>query len=64
MLNDLLPLLKDKVGADLMNKVGLDASKTDGALNAASSTVSELLGGKCIDMGTLLNLFSKDTNTA
>lgn len=64
MLNELLPLLKDKVGADLMNKVGLDANKTDGALNAASSTVTELLGGKGIDMGTVLNLFSKDTNTA
>ncbi|MEZ4755526.1 MAG: hypothetical protein R2817_01725 [Flavobacteriales bacterium] len=63
MLDNLLPLLKDKVGADLMNKVGLDASKTDGALNAASSTVTELLGGKGIDMSTVLNLFSKDTNT-
>jgi hypothetical protein len=63
MLDNLLPLLKDKVGADLMNKVGLDASKTDGALNAASSTVTELLGGKGIDMSTVLNLFSKDDNT-
>ncbi|MBL7982809.1 MAG: hypothetical protein JNL52_13495 [Flavobacteriales bacterium] len=64
MLDNLLPLLKEKVGADLMNKVGLDASKTDGALNAASSTVSELLGGKGIDMGTVLNLFSNSANTA
>ncbi len=64
MLDNLLPLLKDKVGADLMNKVGLDATKTDGALNAATSTVTELLGGKGIDMGTVLNLFSNSANSA
>ena len=64
MLDNLLPLLKDKLGSDLMNKVGLDAAKTDGALSAAASSVQEVVGGKGFDMGTVLNLFSKDANNS
>jgi len=62
MLDNLLPLLKEKIGAALMNKVGLDANKTDGALNAAASSVKEVISGKGADMSTLLNLFSNASN--
>jgi len=62
MLDNLLPLLKDQVGSDLMTKLGLDAGKADGALNAAASSVQEVVGGQGIDMGTILNLFSNETN--
>jgi hypothetical protein len=63
MIDQLINELKGKVGGDLLNKVGLDPSKADGALKAAGSSVQEVIGGKGADMSTLLNLFSKDSNT-
>lgn len=64
MLDTLLPQLKSAIGGDLTGKLGLDNAKADGALNAAISSVKEVIGSKGADMGTLMNLFSKDANNS
>lgn len=62
MIDQLISSLKDKVGDDLLNKVGLDQSQADGALKAAGSSVQEVVGGGT-DLSSVLNLFSKEGNS-
>lgn len=62
MIDQLINELKDKVGGDLIGKIGLNESQADGALKAAGSSVQEALGGGA-DLGSVLNLFSKDSNS-
>lgn len=64
MLDNIIPLLKDKIGPDLINKLGLPSDKADQAVEAAGSSVKEVIGDKGLDMGSLLNLFSKDSNSS
>lgn len=63
MIDQLINELKGKVGGDLVGKLGLDKGQADGALQAAGSSVQEVIGGKGADLDTVLNLFSKDSNT-
>lgn len=63
MIDQLINELKDKVGGDLIGKIGLNESQADGALKAAGTSVQEVIGGQGVDLGTVLNLFSKDSNT-
>lgn len=63
MLDGIVDALKDQVGSSLMEKIGLDQTQSDNSLNAAGSSVMDLLGGgDGLDMGDVLNLFSKDDN--
>ena len=64
MIDQLINELKGKVGGDLIGKIGLNESQADGAVKAAGASVQEVVGGKGADLGTVLNLFSKDSNTA
>ena len=63
MIDRIINTLKDKVGGDLVNKIGLDPAKADGAIKAAGSSVQEVIGGKGVDLSSVLNLFSKDANS-
>lgn len=64
MLDELIGSLKDQVGDSLKEKIGLDQSQSDNSINAAASSVGDLLGGDGLDMGDVLNLFSKNDNTS
>ncbi len=64
MIDQLIDSLKDKVGGDLINKIGLAPQQADGALKAAGDTVQDVVGGKGADLSSVLNLFSKDSNSA
>ncbi len=63
MIDQIISSLKDKVGGDLLSKIGLDQSQADGAIKAAGSSVQEVIGGGA-DLSSVLNLFSKDGNNA
>lgn len=63
MIDQLINELKGKVGGDLIGKIGLNEGQADGALKAAASSVQEVIGGQGADLGSVLNLFSKESNT-
>lgn len=62
MIENIIAQLKEKVGPDLIGKVGLDQGQVDKVLGAAGGSVKDLVGGKGVDMGSVLNLFSKTAN--
>lgn len=64
MLDNIIPLLKDSIGPDLINQLGLPGDKADQAVEAAGSSVNEVIGSKGLYMGSVLNLFSKDNNSS
>lgn len=64
MIDQLIGSLKDKVGGDLIGKIGLDPKQADGALKAAGDTVQDVVGGEGADLSSVLNLFSKDSNNS
>ncbi len=59
MLDQILSSLKDKVGGDLINKIGLNDGQANGAIEAAGSSVQELLKGQGGDLGSVMSLFGK-----
>lgn len=63
MVDQIINSLKEKVGGDLLSKVGLDQTQADGAIKAAGSSVQEVIGGGA-DLSSVLNLFSKNGNNA
>lgn len=63
MLDQIIGQLKSTVGSDLTGKLGIDAGKVDGILKAAGASVQENLG-QGLDLGSALNLFSKEANNA
>lgn len=63
MIEHLINALKDKVGGDLIGNIGLDPAQADGALKAAGDTVQDVVGGNSVDLPSVLNLFSKDSNS-
>lgn len=62
MIDQLIGSLKDKVGGDLIGKLGLDPAQADSALKAAGDTVQDVVGGNGADLSSVLNLFSKESN--
>ncbi|MCB0790843.1 MAG: hypothetical protein H6595_11830 [Flavobacteriales bacterium] len=65
MLDQIINSLKEQVGGDLMQKVGLDQQQTNGAIETAGDSVKDVIGGGGgLDLGTVLNLFSKEQNSS
>lgn len=65
MLDQIINSLKEQVGGDLMQKVGLDQEQTNGAIETAGDSVKDVIsGGGGLDLGTVLNLFSKEQNSS
>ena len=65
MLDEIIGTLKEQVGSSLMEKVGLDQTQSDNSISAAANSVQDLLGtDDGLDIGDVLNLFSKESNTA
>lgn len=54
MIDQLLKSLKDKVGGDLINKIGLNDGQANGALAAAGDSLQELVKSKGGDIAGLL----------
>ncbi|MCB0794830.1 MAG: hypothetical protein KDB88_08845 [Flavobacteriales bacterium] len=64
MLDQIMSGLKDQVGSQLLEQIGLDQKQADGSLNAAGDSLKDVIGGgDGIDLGDVLNLFSKDKNS-
>ena len=64
MINEIVGALKDQVGSSLMDKIGLNQQQSDDSIDAAASSVTDLLGGSGgLDLGDALNLFSADDNS-
>ncbi len=65
MLDQLLETLKGQVGPELISKIGLNQDQANGSINAAASSVKEVIGGgDGFGMDDVLNLFSSATNSA
>ena len=65
MLDEIIGTLKDQVGSSLMDKIGLDQTQSDNSINAAASSVTDVLGGNDgLDLSDVLNLFSKEDNNS
>ena len=61
-MDQIINTLKDKVGGDLMNKLGLNKEQADGSVHAAADSVQETVQGG--DLSSLTSLFSKGPNDA
>ena len=66
MIDDIMNMVKDQVGGDLMAKFGLDASQKDEAINITKDTISEKISGAATGGGLsgIMNLFSSNDNDA
>lgn len=66
MLDSILGGLKDQIPGDLLEKVGLDASKADDVANIAGESAKEVMSKNLASgaMDTVMNLFSKGENTS
>lgn len=59
MIDQILGSLKDKVGGDLINKIGLNDGQAKGAIDAAGSSVQDLIKGQGGDLSGVMALFSQ-----
>ena len=65
MLDNIMDMVKDQIGGDLMSKFGLDSSQKDEAINITKDTISETVSKEATGGGLsgLMNLFSSNDNT-
>lgn len=63
MLDQIIDQLKSTIGSDLTRKLGIGAGELDGIVHAAGASVQESLG-KGFNLGSAVNLFSKEANNA
>ncbi|MBZ0208013.1 MAG: hypothetical protein K8H89_16985 [Flavobacteriales bacterium] len=64
MFDQILQTLEKEATPALMSKLGLDQQQASGSVNAAASSVKEVIsGGDGLDMGDLSNLFSSAQNS-
>ena len=66
MIDDIMNMLKDQVGGDLMEKFGLDSNQKDEAINITKETITEKISGEAAGGGLsgIMNLFSSNDNDA
>ena len=66
MLDSILGGLKDQIPGDLLEKVGLDASKAGDVANLAGESAKEVMSKQLASgaMDTVMNLFSKGENSS
>lgn len=66
MLDSILGGLKDQIPGDLLEKVGLDASKAGDVADIAGESAKEVMSNQLASgaMDTVMNLFSKGDNNS
>ena len=66
MLDSLLKGLKDQISGEILNKVGLDTSKTDEVVAIAGESTKEVMGNELLSggLGNIMNLFSSQQNNS
>ena len=64
MIDNIMDMLKDQVGGDLMEKFGLDSTQKDEAINITKDTITEKISGAATGGGLsgIMNLFSSNDN--
>ena len=64
MFDQILQTLENDASPTLMSKLGLDQKQASGSVNAAASSVKEVItGGDGFGMDDLVNLFSNNQNS-
>lgn len=65
MLDQILSTLQQQAGPELISKLGLNKEQAEGSVNAAASSITQVLGGADgFGLDDVMNLFSSDKNTA
>lgn len=65
MLDQILSTLQQQAGPELISKLGLNKDQAEGSVNAAASSITQVLGGADgFGLDDVMNLFSADKNTA
>lgn len=66
MIDSLLKGLKDQISGEILNKVGLDTSKTDEVVEIAGESTKEVMGNELLSggLGNIMNLFSSQQNNS
>lgn len=65
MLDQILSTLKQQAGPELINKLGLNEQQANGSVNAAASSITQVIGGgDGFGLDDVMNLFSDAKNTA
>ena len=62
MIDNIMSMVKDQIGGDLMEKFGLDSSQKDEAINITKDTISDKISGAASGIGaaTVKKLASKN----
>ncbi len=59
MIDQILNSLKDKVGGDLINKIGLNDGQANGAIEAAGNSLQDLVKSKGGDLAGLASMLGQ-----
>ncbi len=64
MIDNIMNMVKDQIGGDLMEKFGLDSSQKDEAINITKETITDKISGAATGggMSGIMNLFSSNDN--
>lgn len=64
MIDNIMSMVKDQIGGDLMEKFGLDSSQKDEEINITKDTISDKISGAAsgCGMSRIMNLFSSNDN--
>jgi hypothetical protein len=64
MIDNIMNVVKDQIGDDLMGKFGLDSSQKNEAINITKETITEKISGEAAGGGLsgIMNLFSSNEN--
>lgn len=57
-MQQIIHTLKEKVGGDLISRIGLDKTQADGAIHAAGSSVEEVVTKHSAEPSALLEMFT------